>query len=72
MENQIGIELGNIGSKQKAERIREKIQGQTFFNFQVFFGPCAGNYPVTVTADNEAGTEDEARQMLMFLMASVM
>lgn len=31
----ITIELGNVGSKEQALRISEKLNGKTYYNFQV-------------------------------------
>lgn len=65
----ITIELGNIGSKEQAEKIAKKLNGKTYYNFQVEYGICAGNYPVSVSTDYEGAEENEVRGMLMFVMA---
>lgn len=65
----ISIELGNIGSKEQAEKIANKLNGKTYYNFQVEYGICAGNYPVSVSTDYEGAEENEVIEMLMFVMA---
>ena len=65
----ITIELGNIGSKEQAEKIANKLNGKTYYNFQVEYGICAGNYPVSVSTDYEGAEENEEIEMLMFVMA---
>ena len=65
----ITIELGNIGSKEQAEKIANKLNGKTYYNFQVEYGICAGNYPVSVSTDYEGAEENEVIEMLMFVMA---
>lgn len=64
------IELGNIGNQQQAEKIKNKIEGKTYYNFIVDYAPAAGNYPVTVSTDYPNADESEAKDMLMFLLAS--
>lgn len=65
----VTIELGNISSKEQAERIYNKIEGKSYYNFRVDFGNCAGNYPVSVTTYLEGAEEDEVKEMLFFVMA---
>lgn len=65
----VTIELGNIGSKEQAERIANKLNGKTYYNFKVEYAPCAGNYPVSVSTDYEGAEEEEVKEMLIFVMA---
>lgn len=65
----ITIELGNIGSKEQAEKIAKKLNGKTYYNFKVEYGICTGNYPVSVSTDYEDAEENEVKEMLMFIMA---
>lgn len=65
----ITIELGNIGSKEQAEKIYNKLNGKTYYNFKVEYSPMMGNYPVQVTTDYEGAEESEVKEMLMFVMA---
>jgi hypothetical protein len=71
-ETTVEISLGNIGSEEQAKKIASKLQGQTYYDFQVHYSSCAGNYPVTVTTDYKGAKEEEVRQMLMFCMACEM
>jgi CHASE3 domain sensor protein len=63
------IEIGNIGSKEQAQKLVSKLQGQTYMNFIVQYGKYAGNYPVTVLTERPETTEEELREMLLFYMA---
>ncbi len=65
----ITIELGNVGSKEQAEKIAKKLNGQSYYNFQVDYAVWMGNYPVSVSTDYEGVTENEVTKMLMFIMA---
>jgi hypothetical protein len=63
------IEIGNIGSEEKAKKIYNALNGKTYMNFIVDWGAMGGNYPVNVST-NESITEDELKQMVLFLLAS--
>ena len=67
--NAITIELGNVGSKEQALRISEKLNGKTYYNFQVDYSVYMGNYPASVTTFYKGATVKEVTSMLMFLMA---
>lgn len=63
------IELGNIGSKEQAEKIANKLNGKTYFDFIVSYGICAGNYPVSVSTEYKNCDIEEFRQMVLFCLA---
>lgn len=63
------IELGNIGSKEQAEKIAKKLNGKTYYNFIVSYGICAGNYPVSVSTEYQDCDINEFRQMVLFFLA---
>jgi len=63
------INLGNIGSKEQAEKLASKLTGETFYNFQVDYSPYAGNYPVMVSTSREGTTKKELRKMVLFFLA---
>lgn len=65
----VTIELGNIGNKEQAQKLVSKLNGKTYMNFIVDYGIYAGNYPVSVSTNSEV-TEDELKNMLLFVMAS--
>jgi len=65
----ITIEIGNVGSKEQALRIAEKINGKTYYDFQVNYSACCGNYPVSVITFYKGAKVQEVTKMLMFLMA---
>ena len=62
------IDLGNIGSKKQADKIKETLQGQTFMDLQVIATPYMDNWPVTVATDYET-TEDELKDFVLFYLA---
>ena len=64
------IELGNIGSKEQAEKLTAKLSGQTFMNFIVDYAVAAGNYPVTVSTERPNTSESELKDMVLFFMAA--
>ena len=63
------IELGNIGCEKQAKKLVEKLNGKTYYNFHVDYGIACNNYPVYVQTDYEGATEEEVKDMLMFVMA---
>lgn len=65
----VTIELGNVSSKEQAQRLIEKLSGKTYYDFQVDYSVSAGNYPVTVSTDYPGATEEEVKNMLLFVMA---
>ena len=65
----ITIELGNLGSRKRAERVAELLEGKTYYNFNVTYGSCAGNYPTQVSTKYPEATEEEVTKMLLFVLA---
>jgi hypothetical protein len=63
------IELGNIGSKEQAEKLTLKLNGKTYMNFIVDYAIAAGNYPVSVSTERLDTTEDELKDMVIFYLA---
>ena len=74
----IEIELGNIGSENQVKRTKALVEGKTYFNFKVHYSPDAGNFPTFVTTDYEIpetdeeveGLHKEAKEALLFLLAT--
>ena len=63
------IEIGNIGSKEQAELLVSKLNGQTYMNFICEYGVYAGNYPLTVSTERTETSEDELKSMVLFYLA---
>lgn len=63
------IELGNIGSKEQAEKLTAKLTGQTYMNFIVDYAVAVGNYPVTISTEREFTTEEELKDMVLYYLA---
>ena len=68
----ITIELGNFYSEEQAERIRHKLNGKSFYNFQVDYGIYINNYPVSVSTDYEGAEENEVIHRLLYEMACIL
>ncbi len=66
----ITIEIGNIGSREQAEKVKQVLQGKTYMNFIVDYGCCAGNYPMTLSTERPETTEQELLSMALFYIAS--
>ena len=64
------IELGNIGSKEQAEKLTLKLSGKTYMSFIVDYAIAAGNYPVSISTERPDTTEDELKDMVLFYLAS--
>lgn len=62
------IEIGNT-DKQRADIIKERLNGKTYMDFQVICAPYTGNYHVSVQTVYEA-TPDEIIGMLLFAIAT--
>ncbi len=65
------IELGNIGSEEQAEKIKNTLTGKSFFNFRVEFCCNVNNWPVVVRTEYEGAEDriDEVKEMIMFCLA---
>lgn len=63
------IELGNIGSKEQAEKLTLKLSGKTYMNFIVDYAIAAGNYPVSISTERPETTEEELKDMVLFFLA---
>ena len=63
------INIGNMGSKEKAERIKQVLSGKSFYNFQVSTVSFMGNWPVSVWTDHEGADEREVLDMVIFILA---
>jgi hypothetical protein len=65
----VEIKLGNIGCEIRAEKIKAKLEGQTWMNFLVYTSRMQDNWPVSVATENEAVTKKELRKMVMYILA---
>ena len=53
-------------SKEQCIRIKEKLQGKTYFNFNIQYGGMAGNNNIIVTSDNKDHNNEELKSMFIF------
>ena len=63
------INLGNVGSKEQAEKIFIKLNGKSYMNFIVDFASCAENWPVTISTERMGTSKKELRKMVLFVLA---
>jgi len=69
-QNMTTIELGNLPSKEQAEKLIEKLSGKTYMNFIVQYGSYAGNFPAYVMTERPDTTEEELKDMVLYYLAS--
>ena len=56
--------------KNQAEKIKQKAQGKTYFNFNVEYGGMADNNTVIVTSNTKGYTDEELKNMFIWYMFS--
>ena len=66
----ITIKLGNFDSKEQVEKIKNKLNGESYYNFEVSHGIYMSNYPVYVSTSYEGAKENEVKDMLLYVMAT--
>lgn len=62
------IDIGNT-DKQRADIIKERLDGQTYMDFQVICAPYMGSYHISVQTVHDA-TPDEIMGLLLFKLAT--
>ena len=65
----IEIKLGNIGCEIQAEKIKAKLEGQTYMNFIVYSSRMQDIWPVSVATEHPTVTKKELRKMVMYILA---
>jgi hypothetical protein len=63
------IELGNIGSKEQVEKLIAKLSGKTYMDLIVSWSIDCHNYPVSIITEYPNVTEDELKDMVLFVLA---
>ena len=64
------IEIGNIGSKEQAEKIQKLLTGKTYMSFIVDYSVSCGNYPVSISTERETTSNEELMQMALFYISA--
>ena len=55
----------------QCKAIKEKMQGKTFFNFNISYSNCAGNCTLIISSDNTNGyTPQDLKDMFIFACIS--
>ncbi len=71
MRTEITIfDLGYL-SKEKALKVREKLEGKTYMNFRVDLGLCPSGYGVTISTDYSGASYSDIAEFLMSCMAEI-
>jgi hypothetical protein len=65
----VEIKLGNIGCEIQVQKIKAKLEGQTYMNFIVYSSRMQDNWPVSVATEHETVTKKELRKMVMYILA---
>jgi hypothetical protein len=52
-------------STKDCQRIKEKLQGKTYMNFNIQYGGIAGNNEIIVTSNNENYNDSELKEMFI-------
>jgi hypothetical protein len=66
MKNIISCEIGGFFSKNQCERIKEIMQGKTFYNFNIQYGGWGGNNTLLVSSEIEGYTSKELKEMFIY------
>ena len=64
------IVIGNIGSKEQAEKIQKLLTGKTYMSFIVDYSVSCGNYPVSISTERENTSNEELMQMALFYISA--
>jgi hypothetical protein len=65
----VEIKLGNIGCEIQVQKIKAKLEGQTYMNFIVYSSRMQDNWPVSVATEHQTVTKKELRKMVMYILA---
>ena len=66
MKNIISCQIEGFFSKSQCERIKEIMQGKTFYNFNIQYGGCCGNNTLLVSSEIEGHTAEELKEMFIY------
>ena len=59
-------EIDGYFNNKQCERIKEKVQGKTYLNFNVEYGGIAGNNTMIITSNIEGCSDKELETMFIF------
>lgn len=62
--------MGGYYTERQCEKIKEKMQGKTFFNFDITYSNNAGNCSLIVKSDIIGYTSEELKEMFVFCCIS--
>ena len=53
-------------SNDQCKKIKEKLQGKTFMNFNIEYGGIAGNNTIIVSSNVENYSDEELKEMFIY------
>jgi len=59
-------EVEGYFSTEQCKKIKEKLEGKTFFNFIVQYGSIAGNNSLIIMSDIKNYTDEELKNMVIY------
>lgn len=62
--------MGGYYTERQCEKIKEKMQGKTFFNFDITYSNNSGNCSLIVKSDIIGYTSEELKEMFVFCCIS--
>jgi hypothetical protein len=68
IEVYLGNELGNL-CEQDCKAIKSKMDGKSYYGFNVSWSNCAGNCQLIVKTDHPKATKDDVRKMFLGVLA---
>ena len=68
IEVYLGNELGNL-TEQDCKAIKSKMDGKSYYGFNVSWSNCAGNCQLIVKTDHPKATKDDVRKMFLGVLA---
>lgn len=63
-------EIEGYFSNSQAEKIKQKLQGKTYMNFNVEYGGMAGNNTIIITS-NEAESDEDLKDFVIFYVLTL-
>ena len=64
-------EIEGYFSNNQVERIKQKLQGKTYMNFNVEYGGIADNNTIIVTSD-EAESDEDLKEFVIFYILTLL
>ena len=66
------ISIDGYFSKDVCEKLKEKLSGQTYMNFQIGYSNCAGNCTLMISTNYPDTTEEELHDMFLHFVLNML